>query len=276
MKNQILTILKKPQLLRLATPIVVVILIASLFGFRFVQAKQAQIVKAPKSTLSKSVVSPSETPIATPSATVVPYTPQPTKPSLFELKISTIDYVYGRPNGHVLDFPIKLFTKDGNLIAEKKPDPVIQDGPVGYGGDATFYVPFGSYRAEMVGNNMRGSVEFTIDSFDDPKYQTIYLKANTITIHGKYFHDANRNTQYDEGEKVFANKKVQAIVDADGPLYTAFESSTDENGDFTLYPEIRGKYTLTGESIPGYNTTDQYWVTTQGGESFTKNLYVWQ
>ena len=104
--------------------------------------------KKTEATPTRFIV-PSTTRTPTPTITPMPATIAPTQPSLFSLTIVAIDYSTARPNGLILDAKIRLYKSTGELIAEQTPTAYIQDGPVGKGGDVTWNVPIGTYRAEV-------------------------------------------------------------------------------------------------------------------------------
>lgn len=239
------------------------------------------IFKQPKNEFSQSLktkltrfIPPSPTVTPSPTITPLPTKILPTQPALLTITIVAIDYSKARPNGILTDAKIKLYKSSGELIAEKTVSPYIQEGPVGRGGDAQFTIPFGSYRAEAESGNKKGTVSINLTSYDDPRDYSIYAGAKSIQISGRYFIDANGNTSYDQGEEMLPDKKVYAVVDTEGRLYTAAETTTDEKGYYNLYATINGKYSMQGEAGPGYSPQPSLWANLQGGESITYDIYA--
>ncbi len=235
------------------------------------------IFQPEKPAVAKIVLTPTPTdvPSATPTITPTagPTYVLPTKPHLATIKIAAIDYSKARPNGIVTDAKIRLYKESGELIGEKTPVAYVTNGPVGSGGDATFEVPLGTYRAEAEAGNMKGTLTIKVTDYE-LQAPAVYMGAKSIRISGRYFIDSNGNTQYDEGEQMLPGKKVSAVVDTEGTLYTAAETTTDEKGYYNLYATINGKYSMTGEAGAGYNPQSSGWANLSGGESINYDIYA--
>ncbi len=239
------------------------------------KSENQQITKVVTKVTSKPTpITPTQ--IASPTSLPPTFTPTPATPSLFTVMIGVYDFSKGRTTDRILHMPVKLYKSDGTFIGEKIPNEYTRNGPVGTGGNAEFQIPYGSYKAVAEGDAKKGDVSFTIDSASDDIGYTIYLKASAIKITGKYFLDSNKNTQYDQGETTFADKKVYAIVDTEGKLYTAFETKTDGNGYFEMYPGIFGKYLITGEQVNSYKASPENWIELSGARTVERNVYVWE
>lgn len=202
--------------------------------------------------------------------------PTPTQLPLFPLHFGTIDYSRAEPKGDVPGAIVKLYDSQGRFIGEQIVPPIVFNNNIGSGGNVEFKVPLGTYKAEAKTDNRFGISTVTINSFDDQQYYSIYMYAKDITISGKYFFDANKNGQYDNGEQSFANKKINSFVrTAPGRLYTANSTVSDSSGNYSLKVNYVGSYTLGAEQVLGYQELPARWVDLNGGESITYDIYLW-
>lgn len=205
-------------------------------------------------------------------------TPFPTQQPLFNLGFSTIDYSKPTSKGAVPGAIVRLYDDKDKLLGEKTVPPFVYEGNISKGGNAMFNIPLGTYKAIAETDKLKGTITVTIKSFKDQQYYSIYMYAKPIQVAGKYFFDANKNNSYDEGEQVFAGKKINAFLRT-GPasfeLYTAGSTTTDDSGNFSFSLKYTGSYAFGAEQILGYQELPQRWIDLSGGDSATYNIYLW-
>ncbi len=213
---------------------------------------------------------PSAVPTASPSPTVSPVIHNP---SLIALHIDAIDHSHGHPAGIVPSARVKLFKMDGTFVEEKRPSPYVQNGPVGSGGDAIFYVLPSTYKVEADAGTMSGTCIITVRTTTEFNSCAIYMVAKTVRISGRYYLDSNRNGQHDDGERDLGDKKIFLVFKGeDGKIYSAGETKTDAAGHYSLEVSYTGSFSANGESEPGYSPPAQRWISLEGGQSGTYDL----
>lgn len=147
-------------------------------------------------------------PVSNPTHVLLTIAQSPSAVSgLFKLYFSATDYAKVDPSGEVSGVRVRLYDANNEFLGEQTIPPRIYENNIGKGGNVLFEVPFGSYRAEAVTNQLSGNTTVTVKSFTDQQYYTIRMYAKDISIYGKYFLDANKSGKYDGGETVFAGKK---------------------------------------------------------------------
>ncbi len=238
--------------------------------------QNGQIIKQPK----KPVVSASPTkkptisasPTATPSSQVL--LESKTQPSgLIALHIDAIDYSEGHPAGLVPTAKVKLFDANNNFIKETLPTPHIQNGPVGTGGDAVFYVLPGTYNIEADAGNMSGTCNVTVRTTTEFNSCAIYMVSKKVHINGKYFDDSNNNGQQDGGEGVMGGKTIYFIfTNNQGQTYSAGQTKTDSQGNYSIDLPYTGTFYAYADYEGGNGQPRSSSVKLNGGESATLNV----
>ena len=130
-----------------------------------------------------AIITPTSEPQATPTLTVLPtatpsaiptFVPNP-KPSTVALHVDVIDHSEGRPAGLVTNVKVQLHNIDGTFIEEKTPSPYMQDGPIGSGGDAVFYVLPSTYKVSADTGSTSGTCTITVRTTTEYNSCAIYL-----------------------------------------------------------------------------------------------------
>lgn len=280
-------ILKKNSILKLILLGIIFLIVAgTILVYQNRMLKGQELESSDKKIPVSNYVSVAPSPSILPSPTISEnvslqqkFTPTPTKIPLFSLYFYGIDYSSGEPKDHVVGAKVRLFDEKGNFITESITSEVVTRNNIGTGGNASFSVNLGTYKAIIEKGNLQGETTVTIKSFNDIQYNAIYVYAKPITISGKYFFDANKNSVYDNEEQVFSDKKVDVFVRTavTQKLYSAGSTKTDSFGDFsiTITPSYVGSYALGAEYVSGYMQPPQRWIDLSGGESARYDIYLW-
>lgn len=125
-------------------------------------------------------ISPTSIPQEIPTEVIKPTnTPIPpiqnNQPGKIALHVDVIDHSDGRPAGLITDVTVQLYNMEGTLLEEKKPSVYVQDGPVGSGGEAIFYVLPSTYKVSADTGSSAGTCTITVRTTTEYNSCAIYV-----------------------------------------------------------------------------------------------------